>query len=270
MVDGTEDNGLTSGGTGDGVVEEAPGTVTPEGTSEGDGSSQGTEEDYSFDRWSKEKGYKDADALGKAYGHANKQIETVQAENAKFREYIQSSIPWIQYAETKYAEESKAKGEGTTTPPGTADSKDPAVTRDMIKGITEEMIGPQIGKLQADVSRSNVKSILKTMREDKKAFPYMNKETEVEMNNVLGTTNKAFPVSEEGIRELYNAAVGRRLPTILKGFKDQVTNEISANLEGRAGGFIESDRVGEAGNVKTQHKDIVDSILNSSYGKSQI
>jgi hypothetical protein len=238
----------------------------------------GSTEDYSFSRWQREKGYKDPDDLGKAYGHANKHITDLESENARFREYIQSSIPWIQYAEQKYAEESgKGKG-GDTAPPKTenaqrvADSggKDPADIRNMVKEVASELIGPQINKLTADVSRSNVRTILKTMREDKKNFPYMSKETEEEMNKVLQMTNRAFPVSEEGIRELYNAAVGRRLPTILNEFRSRVTDEISENLENRKNGFFESDRIGETGNVKNAHKNIVDSIVNASYGKSQI
>jgi len=140
----------------------------------------------------------------------------------------------------------------------------------MVKEVASELIGPQINKLTADVSRSNVRTILKTMREDKKNFPYMSKETEEEMNKVLQMTNRAFPVSEEGIRELYNAAVGRRLPTILNEFRSRVTDEISENLENRKNGFFESDRIGETGNVKNAHKNIVDSIVNASYGKSQI
>jgi hypothetical protein len=263
-----------------------PSQVTPESgdnldtdTPEAGGTPQKNAEDYSFSRWQKEKGYKSPDDLGKAYGHSVKHIGTLESENARFRDYIKTSIPWIQYAERKYKEDQeKMQGNPNAAPadenpggenPGVANPGQPDL-RGMVKEVASELIGPQINKLSADVSRSNVKSILKNMREDKKRFPYMGPETEAEMNNVLQMTSRAFPVTEEGIRELYNAAVGRRLPSILKSFKDQVTDEISSNLESRKNGFIESDRVGETGTLKNAHKSIVDSIVNASYGKSQI
>jgi hypothetical protein len=253
---------------------EAP--VTDPGVDTG-GASAASDEDYSFQRWQREKGYKDPDDLGKAYGHANKQIKTVEAENAKLRQYISDSIPWIRYAEEAYAKEQGKPKDGENTPPANPvaaakpiDAGNPVDMKKMIAEVTEEMIGSRISKLQQDVTLSNVKSILKAMREDKKTFPYMNKDIETEMNNVLKLTNKAFPISEEGIAELYNAAVGRTLPTILGAERDKITNEISDNLNTRNGSFIESDRIGEAGNLKDAHKSIVDSIKNASYGKSQI
>jgi len=238
------------------------------------------EEDYSFARWQRDKGYKNPDDLGKAYGHANSKLNQVQQENKKFREYIQQAVPWIQYAEQKYKEEQenvkKKPAEAQTSqksavnPNATQPQNNNEDIRETVKKIAEEMIGPQIYGLRAEVAQGNVKTILKTMREDKNNFPYMNSEVESEMNKVLQITNKSFPVTEQGIRELYNAAVGRTLPKILNEFKNKLTEEISANMNGRESSFIESDRVGEKGNVKDVHKSIVDGIVNAPYGKSQI
>lgn len=274
MVEGYSDNIFST---------ETPEEESYEDTSagySGEDESIQTEEDYSFARWQREKGYKSPDDLGKAYGHANSKLAQVQAENKKFREYIQQSVPWIQYADQKYKEEQEAlrkKGTGEKTdklpetPMANAQGVQPKEDiRQIVKQIAEEMIGPQIYGLRAEVSQNNVKTILKTMREDKNNFPYMSPEVESEMNKVLQLTNKSFPVTEQGIRELYNAAVGRTLPKILNEFKNKLTEEISENLNGRESSFIESDRVGEKGNIKDVHKSIVDGILNAPYGKSQI
>jgi len=266
----------------DGAMD--PGTDTGDmgatGQDDIGGSDAADSEDYSFERWQREKGYKSPDDLGKAYGHANKALKEREAENARFRQYISESIPWIRYAEAKYKEEQEAKGQTGQKPPEAPRSETATKTangqsssedmRKMIADITKEMIGPQISKLEQQVTLSNVKTILKSMREDKKTFPYMNKDIENEMNNVLKMTNKAFPVSEEGIKELYNAAVGRTLPKILSEERNKITDEISSNFERRDGSFIESDKIGEAGSLKDAHKNIVDSIRNASYGKSQI
>ena len=264
-------------------------TQTEEGSTTEPNQSTQTQEndDYSFERWQKEKGYKDANDLGKAYGNANKQLNTVQTENKKFREYIQQSIPWIQYAEQKYKEEQGKSMNGdknktvpkdpTNTTANTnaetnakVDTNNPDVMRNMIKEVAQEILGPQINKLQSDVTKGNVGTILKEMRADKRSFPYMNPELEEEMNNVLKLTNKSFPVNEGGIKELYNAAVGRRLPKILNEFKTKVTDDLSVTEGDLRESFIESDRIGEAGNVKDLHKNIADSIVNAPYGKSQI
>lgn len=262
------DNNIPDAGAADPGID----PVTDPGVDAGEAGAAGNE-DYSFQRWQREKGYKDPDDLGKAYGHANKQIKTVEAENKKFRQYISDSIPWIRYAEEAYAKEQGDTNKPPENPASAAnpvDAGNPVDMKKMIADVTREMLGPQISKLQEQVTLSNVKTILKSMREDKKTFPYMNKDIENEMNNVLKMTNKAFPISEEGIAELYNAAVGRTLPTILSAERDKITNDISDNLNTRDGSFIESDRIGEAGNLKDAHKSIVDSIRNASYGKSQI
>ena len=243
--------------------------------------SSSAEEDYSFERWQREKGYKSPDELGKAYGNANKHIQKIETENKKFRDYIQTSIPWVRYAEQKYKEEQELKSNPNAAKTDAQPGAKPPVTpgngqeaqpdlREMVKQVTMEILGPQINGLKADLTNMSVNQILKNMREDKKTFPYMSKEVENEMNEVLTVTNKSFPVTEKGIRELYNAAVGRSITKILGEHKNQVTEEISENQRDRDAGFMESDRVGEAGNVKSVHKDIVDSIINAPYGKSQI
>ncbi len=90
------------------------------------------------------------------------------------------------------------------------------------------------------------------------------------MSAVLKASNQAFPQNQDGLNVLYQAAVGRKLPAILKAEKERIRAEVVASIAQKDGSFMESDLGGAAGVTNDADDKLRNEILAAGVGKSQI
>lgn len=276
-------------GTGDsqdqGVVENELGQQDNVAEDTDQNSDEDESKATSFDYWKEKKGYKSPEELNKAHYHQEKHIGTLERENEKLRNWAMKAGPYVQWAAQQLAQkegnnmetdqdkgqEPKQDTQQNMQPKAEASQSEEQVNKEMIEKMMKETFGSKFEEFNKRLTHKEVTDTLNHMRNDKKNFPYMNKDIEKDMVEALKMSGNSFPQNEQGLMVLYNAAVGKNLNKILSDNKAKTREEVMNNLDQKNGGFIEDDFQGSSGgNSKKAGDAIIDSIINAPYGKSQI
>lgn len=230
-------------------------------------------QDY-YDHMAKTKGYKDQGEMAKALYHANKHIDKIQNENGGMREWIKNAYPYLSVAQQAIMEKN-LKTQGTTVEDLKAQQPNPNQTGQQSpkqnasdKQQQQQPYDPRVDDLNRRITTTEVNSALANMRNDKQNFPYMSKELENDMVETLRMSNQSFPMNQQGLMVLYNAAVGKNWNKIQDSIARKAREEAYQNILEK-GIVPESERIGQAGKTKSADDAIINDIVNAGYGKSQ-
>ena len=225
----------------------------------------------------KEKKYANEEELAKAYFHSEKGIKTREEENKKMRDYITKVAPHLDSAKKLYEalEDPKKfdvlvkeyrKAKGLTDPEGGAKEGEKPIIDPAVSDFIKTMIGNEINPIKQDQAAIKSNVLINQMREDKVNFKYLTPEIENRMAAILAETNEKFPTTLQGLKTIYNAAIGENVDKILEAEKDKVTKDNYRTFLSKRNSFTESDLDGAGGDkTHSDNQSAVDDIVNAKY-----
>ncbi len=221
----------------------------------------------------KKKGWKTYDDAAKSYKELESSYGRLANENKQLRDWINQVGPYLpafqkwyeeQVNKTEVAEEEEAEEEEAELSPKALKKlfqKDP----EGMKQLFNEIMGGQLEPLKIGVQRMEIANLLNVMSNDKENFPLFDKETEAVMSEIVKELPPgAIPLTIQGMKVLYDAAIGRRWKDLSKSEREKAMNEAYKSFQEKmVGGYVEPEEgVSEFGQTD-EDKKIIDAILKA-------
>jgi hypothetical protein len=218
-----------------------------------------------YDKVMSTKKYRDQEEMAKAIYHGDHHSKRLEDENSKLRDWALKAAPYLRLAEEYQTSDAYQKKYGNINPgqQDAGESKSPEtkdtskVSNDFaaafqkdpegVSSIVKNILGPDIKRINKKLTDSELKATIENMKADKKNFPFFDNELEAQMVQIFTQSGKSFPLSAEGLKILYDTAVGQNLKSILNDQESKVGKRIAASLLQKEGSFMENDREGAVG-----------------------